>query len=245
MNEDEVRRHAYSMPLHSPSYPRGPYRFVDREYLIVSYHSDPEILRSILPAPLKLAEPIVKYEFINMPDSTGFGSYCESGQAIPVIFDGQCGLYIHAMYLNDHAPIVGGRELWGFPKKLGEPVLRVERETLIGTLQFGGSQIATATMGYKHTIVEENEVLSAMQAPNFVLKIIPHVDGTLRILELVRYYQTDICIKGAWSGPGALELRPHAMAPVADLPVHSIKSTLHFISDLTLGMGEVVHDYLN
>ena len=26
-----------------------------------------------------LAEPVVKFEFINMPDSTGFGHYCESG----------------------------------------------------------------------------------------------------------------------------------------------------------------------
>ncbi len=31
-----------SMPLASPSYPRGPYRFIDREYLIVTYESDPE-----------------------------------------------------------------------------------------------------------------------------------------------------------------------------------------------------------
>jgi acetoacetate decarboxylase len=31
-----------SMPLASPSYPRGWYRFVNREYLIVTYESDPQ-----------------------------------------------------------------------------------------------------------------------------------------------------------------------------------------------------------
>lgn len=245
MNIQEVREQAHAMPLHSPSYPPGPYRFVDREYLIVSYRSDPDVLRAIVPAPLELAEPVVKYEFINMPDSSGFGSYCESGQAIPVTYEGQRGLYIHAMYLNDHAPIVGGREIWGFPKKLGEPVLRVEHETLIGTLTFGGHQIATATMGYKHAVADEQAVLEGLQAPNFVLKIIPHVDGSPRILELVRYYQTDIRVKGAWSGPGAVDLRPHALAPVADLPVHSVESCLHFVTDLTLGLGQVTYDYLN
>src|SRR5258708_2499225 len=41
-----------SMPLASPSYPRGPYRFIDREYLIVSYESDPAAIREALPEPL-------------------------------------------------------------------------------------------------------------------------------------------------------------------------------------------------
>ena len=48
-----------------------------------------------------------------MPDSTGFGDYTESGQIIPVIFRGEKGGYVHAMCLNDHPPIAGGRELWG------------------------------------------------------------------------------------------------------------------------------------
>jgi acetoacetate decarboxylase len=29
-----------SMPIASPSYPRGPYRFIGREYFIVTYESD-------------------------------------------------------------------------------------------------------------------------------------------------------------------------------------------------------------
>jgi acetoacetate decarboxylase len=53
-----------------------------------------------------------------------------------------------------------------------------------------------------------------------------------------------IIIKGAWTGPGALSLNPHALAPVAELPVLEIVSALHILSDLTLGLGKVVHDYL-
>jgi acetoacetate decarboxylase len=33
-----------------------------------------------------------------MPDSTGFGNYTESGQVIPVTFNGQEGGYTHAMF---------------------------------------------------------------------------------------------------------------------------------------------------
>ena len=37
-------------------------------------------------AAARSTEPIVKYEFIRMPDSTGFGDYTETGQVIPVRF---------------------------------------------------------------------------------------------------------------------------------------------------------------
>jgi len=205
MTEDDVRSNAFAMPMHNPAFPPGPYRFVDREFLIITYRTDPVVLEKMIPAPLKMTEPIVKYEFINMPDSTGFGHYCESGQVIPVEFEGVAGGYVHSMYLNDHPPIAAGRELWGFPKKLGEPELRVHKDTLIGTLDYSDTRVATGTMGFKHKTLDSAAVKKSMEAPSFLLKIMPHVDGTPRICELVQYSLTDVIIKGAWSGPVAYD----------------------------------------
>ena len=70
------------------------------------------------------------------------------------------------------------------------------------------------------------------------------MDGKPRICELVRYALSDIRINGAWRGPGALDLHDHALAPVADLPVLEVLSTVHILADLTLPLGRVVHDYL-
>src|SRR5499433_4004815 len=244
MKESEVKRRAFAMPLTSPAFPIGPYRFVNREYLIITYRTDPRKLRELVPEPLEIDEPLVKFEFIRMPDSTGFGDYTESGQVIPVSFKGRKGGYSHCMFLNDHPPIAGGRELWGFPKKLAKPSLEVDRDTLVGTLNYGRVRIATGTMGYKHRELDRAVVTKALNEPGFLLKIIPHVDGSPRICELVRFNLTDIVFNGAWTGPAALELHPHALAPVADLPVREIISATHMIADLTLGLGEVVHDYL-
>ena len=244
MNSDDVRRRAYAMPLTNPAFPPGPYRFVNREYFIVTYRTDPAALRAVVPEPLAIAEPLVKYEFIRMPDSTGFGDYTESGQVIPVTLDGQAGGYVHAMYLDDEAPIAGGRELWGFPKKLAAPSLTVEKDTLLGRLKYGSVEVAIATMGYKHLTLDAAAVAPALAAANFLLKIVPHVDGSARICELVRYYCEDITVKGAWSGPAALQLFAHALAPVAQLPVLEVVSGVHILCDLTLGLGTVVHDYL-
>ena len=147
-------------------------------------------------------------------------------------------------WLNDEPPIAGGRELWGFPKKLAQPTLRTEVDTLVGTLDYGPLRVANGTMGYKHREADLSHVTASLEAPNFLLKIIPHVDGSPRICELVEYYLEDIALHGAWTGPGALDLHAHALAPVADLPVLEVVSTMHFIADLTLGLGNVVHDYL-
>jgi acetoacetate decarboxylase len=244
MKAQEIRRRAFSMPLHSPSYPRGPYRFVNREYFVISYRTDLAALEKIVPKPLEIIEPIVKYEFIRMPDSTGFGDYTESGQVIPVRFAGETGGYVHAMYLDDDPPIAGGRELWGFPKKLASPSLRVEHDTLVGALDYGPLRIATGAMGYKHCTMDASDALRSLREPGFLLKIIPHVDGSSRICELVRYRLGDVTLKGAWSGPASLELHPHALAPVADLPVLEAHAGVHLIADVTLELGEVAHDYL-
>jgi acetoacetate decarboxylase len=244
MKEAEVRKRAFAMPLTSPAYPRGPYRFFHREYLIIAYRTDPDVLRALVPEPLEVDAPIVKYEFIRMPDSTGFGDYTETGQVIPVSFRGRKGGYTHCMFLNDDPPIAGGRELWGFPKKLAQPSLRAEIDTMVGTLDYGPVRVATGTMGYKHTAANHTAIKTALEAPNYLLKIIPHVDGSPRICELVEYYLEDIDLKGAWTGPGALDLHAHALAPVAELPVLEVISATHIIADLTLGLGKVIYDYL-
>ena len=244
MDKEFLRENAFAMPPTSPAFPPGPYRFIDRQYFIIRYRTDPEALRRVLPEPLELVEPVVNYEFIRMPDSTGFGDYTESGQVIPVRYRGQTGSYTHQMFLNDHPPIAAGRELWGFPKKLAQPTLAVETDTLVGTLDYGSVRVATGTMGYKHRSLDLGVEARNLAAPNFLLKVIPHVDGSTRVCELVRYHLEDVTVKGAWTGPAALHLCPHALAPVAELPVLEVLSAKHLVADLTLGLGTVVHDYL-
>jgi acetoacetate decarboxylase len=244
MREAEVRDRAFAMPLTSPAYPIGPYRFYHREFLIITYRTDPQKLRALVPEPLKVEEPLVKFEFIRMPDSTGFGDYSECGQVVPISFQGRKGGYTHCMFLNDHPPIAGGRELWGFPKKLAEPTLKTEIDTLVGTLDYGPQRIAIGTMGYKHKQADLAAVKASLAAPNFLLKIMPHVDGTPRICELVEYHLTDVDLKGCWTGPAQLTLFSHALAPLAELPVLEVVSGMHIVADLTLGLGKVVHDYL-
>ena len=48
MREKEILARAFAMPLTSPAYPPGPYRFVNREYLIITYRTDPAKLGKVV-----------------------------------------------------------------------------------------------------------------------------------------------------------------------------------------------------
>src|SRR5947207_13930385 len=108
-----------------------------------------------------------------MPDSTVVGDYTESGQVIPVSFQGRSGSYTHCMFLDDEPPNAGGRELWGFPKKLANPRLHTEIDTLVGTPDYGPVRVATGNIGYKHRNADLASHKAWPEPPNFLLKIIP------------------------------------------------------------------------
>ena len=92
MEIEQVPREAFAMPLTNPAFPPGPYRFINREYMIITYRTDRNALTT------------------------------RTSQVIPVTFGDIRGGYTHAMFLNDHPPIAGGRELVGISEKAGIPV---------------------------------------------------------------------------------------------------------------------------
>lgn len=253
MKADDVLK-LNSMPIIGGSYPRGPYRFFNREYLIITYETDAELLKSLIPEPLVPENNTVSYEFMNMPDSSGFGSYAESGVVIPCLLGQEKVNFTLMMFLNDEPPITGGREIWGFPKKWGTPNLSVVKDTLTGTLHYDDHLVAMGTMRYKHHNMlcdadhkhaqNMQSVAERLGKKQVNLKLIPDVDGTPAIAQLVSYRMIDATIKFAYTGDARLHLVPHVNAPVADLPVRKIVGAAHFKADITLPYGQVEHDYL-
>jgi len=235
-----------SLPLIGHSYPHAPNRFVSREYLIVSYETDPEMLRAVVPEPMEPDGNVVNFEVMKMPDSSGFGDYTESGLVIPCIYKGEKVNFSLMMFLDDEPPITGGREIWGFPKKYGHPRLKVVHDTLTGTLHYAKQLVAQATMVYKqdNLIGDVEEVKKRLGKKQVNLKFIPDVTGGVAIAQLVSFNMTEIDVKSAWAGPARLHLVPHVNAPIADFPVRRVVGGSYFIADLTLPYGVVEHDYL-
>jgi acetoacetate decarboxylase len=203
MRQDEVLKLS-SMPAAGPSYPAGTYRFMDREFLIITCETDPDVIRDHLPEPLEpIEQPLVHYEWTKMPDSSGFGSYIESGMVIPCRLHGEEVNFVTRMYLDDDPPIAAGREIWGFPKKYAHPKLEIVTDTLTGTLSYAGQLVAVGTMGYKHESMAGNgqRTRATLSKTQINLKLIPGVDGHPEIAHLVAINLANIVVD--WSGPAS------------------------------------------
>ncbi|MDQ0564318.1 acetoacetate decarboxylase [Rhizobium mesoamericanum] len=153
-----------------------------------------------LPEPLEVIGNTVAYEFIRMPDSTGFGDYTKTGPVIPVRFTTpagkvQQGSCLHAMLLDDNYPIAGGREIWGEEAGDAETVARAGDAGRDVALWL--RSLRKSDNSYKDRELPLEPLAKAMAKPAFVLKVIPDVDGSPRICELVRYYLEDVTLKGA------------------------------------------------
>lgn len=244
MRADDVHQHL-TTPLAAPVYPLRPTRFTGREYFNVVYRTDPDALRAVVPEPLEVTEPLVRFEVMKMGEVDGYGPYVESGQAIQVEHEGERGEYLHAMYLDNSAATLAGRELSAYPKVLGTPALRVDQGALVGTLDRGTERVATATMAYEWEPLDRDAALAEITVPTFMVKLVPDLRTQRHLVaDLVRTEITDVTVKSAWTGPARLQLFAHALAPMADLPVLEVVRASHIVTDLTLAPVRTVHDYL-
>jgi acetoacetate decarboxylase len=238
-----------SMPLQSPTFPRGPYKFFNREYLIIQYKTDAAAIREHLPEPLEPVGDTVAVQWLDLPDGEGFGAYAATAQVIPCTFKGEPCNFISQMYVDNTPPLAGGREIWGYPMKYGKASLKVMGDTLTGTLDYATQRIANGTMVYKHDAAQkmgsdfsaEKAMLARTQV---TLKVIPDIDGKPAIAQLVGINFENIVVKGAWAGDARLELIPAVNCPLADLPVHKVVGGMQLVTDMTLPYGKVLHDYL-
>jgi acetoacetate decarboxylase len=235
-----------SMPLQSPTYPRGPYKFSNRQYLVISYETDAAAIREALPEPLEPAGSTVSVQWLDLPDGEGFGAYSAAAQVIPCTFKGEACNFVSQMYVDNSPPLAGGREIWGYPMKYGKAALKVTGDTLTGTLHYAEERVASGTMVFKHDAfrtdhAHEKDLLARTQV---TLKLIPDIDGKPAIAQLVAVKFEDVMVKGAWQGRARLELVPAVNCPLADLPVRKVTGGLHILTDMTLPYGRVIHDYL-
>ncbi|MEV4255287.1 acetoacetate decarboxylase [Spirillospora sp. NPDC049652] len=209
---------------------RGAPRLVDREYLSIVYRSDPDALRAVVPEPLEVAEPLVRFEIANLDDPDGSGPRTEACQVVAVRYGGEDGEYLHAIHLCGIDALPAGHVPPASPESAGTPHLVVEEDTLVGTLDCGTQRVATATMPYEYAPMNLGEAREQITRPTFAVKPGSGASGT-GPRGLVRTEPAGITVRQAWRGPARLQLFEHALAPLAALPVLEIVSASHVLAD--------------
>ena len=80
-----------------------------------------------------------------------------------------------------------GREIYGQPKKGGEPKLEVRGDLFVGTVSRNGIDVITVTMAYKQQRAQMADMAALGDfRTNINLKVVPNVDGSDAIRQLTR-----------------------------------------------------------
>lgn len=97
--------------------------FVGAEILTVRFRTDPEVVASVLPRPLKAPAEPVGTAFVARYPETNFGvRYNEGALFLDATYKGERGSYCLAMPVDDDTAMIAGREVFGYPKKIADRI---------------------------------------------------------------------------------------------------------------------------
>lgn len=237
-----------SMPVTAPAVQAPPFWYRNMEMIIVTYRTDEAEALRILPEGLELNGPATASLIIANYHFSTFGPYHESIWGIAAKWQGRPVTYLPYLFVTQEAPLIAGREIWGYPKKFAHMELVKEHEQYMGIIERPkGNRLATAVMRTVHNV----DVKTFNFPPIVSLKVIPNAEGgEPAIAQLVScdFAVTPVIatdgMTEVWSGPGSLVYNsPTDSDPCAKLAVKAILSCQYGFFNAHLPYGKILKTY--
>ncbi|WP_424214423.1 acetoacetate decarboxylase family protein [Streptomyces sp. BI20] len=186
--------------------------------VVAVWETDPAVVAAVLPPPLKPAErPLVRAN-ISAVDLPGYPLGAGS-VAVAARHGGVEGWYPLVMPMSHERALIGGREVFGEPKKLGE--VTVDREGLVVRAALARHGIAFVEV--RGAVSEALPLPETTVKTDFYFKFLPAVDGRGFDADPVLVHVTrEEKVRRLERITGDVVLRESMYDPVADLPVRRL-----------------------
>jgi len=229
----------YSMPADTSAYQRPPFYYRNTRSITVAFETDLEAALEALPAPLALSEPATAIlSFYEYPWTT-FGPYNEAILSLLVEHKGRRMNYIMHIAVTTEPPMLAGREIWGFPKKLAQIEFKNDRDMIYGTLERpAGIRLAGAIVRPERPAANGHSAAP----PPVSLRLIPSAEenGRPSCAELIETL-AEVKVIEAWTGVGSIAFAESSrLDPWDRLPVKRVIQASYMLRDMTLGFGKVI-----
>ena len=235
-----LKNAGYTMPADAPAYQRPPFFYRNTRSIAVAFETDLDAALEALPAPLSINGPATAVmSFYEYPWTT-FGPYNEAILSLLVEHKGRPMNYIMHIAVTTEPPMLAGREIWGFPKKLAQIDFKLERDMIYGTLERpAGIRLASAIVRPERPADNGH---SNAAPPPASLRLIPSVEehGRPVCAEIIETF-TDVRVIEAWTGVGSVAFAEGStLDPWNRLPVKRVLQASFMTYDMTLGYGKVI-----
>ena len=244
----KVANFGASMPVTGEAVQKPPFYYRNMEMMFITYETDPEAALDWLPEALELDEPALATVIVAYYGRSTFGPYNEAMLSIRARLDGRVVSYYPALFTDNEAPLIGGREIWGFAKKLARVEIKHESEVMMGIVERPvGNRLLTATMRNVTPVAVEDFALT----PSVSLKMIPCATDSSKPalaqligseLGLVPHMGSN-GVPDLWTGPGSVHYdTPSEIDPWYRLPVRKVVGCYSGVFDAMLGHGTILRE---
>ena len=205
------------------------------EALTAIWETDPDAVAAVLPPPLQPSERPLVRATVTRVDMAGY-VFGAGYFAVAANHEGRPGEYPLVMPMTSERAVIGGREVYGEPKKIGEVVLEVDGEHVSGTM----SRHGITFVELRGRLAERLDPPPERTKTDFYFKLLPAPDGKGFDAEpsLVYCYKTERA-RTLTRVEGEVVLRDSDFDPVADLPVVRLVE-MHHGERQTDQRGEIV-----
>ena len=233
----------YSMPLLSGLYTKPPYHYREIKQILVNFVTDQNILRELTPDPVIPNPNNEMFLLVSEMFGAGFGKYLEAHLFSTARFKRKLVNFSHYLILDNDVATCGGREIWGWPKKIGRLTFEMCDDVVKATVERGNINLITAAM----RLEEFGSSKDVEGTPDWIChKIIPSVSNKMpdEVNQLTMTTLSNVLVKEVHKGPATLEFGSSPSDRLAELPILEVKGGFFYESQFTLGDGKVVHNYL-
>jgi acetoacetate decarboxylase len=205
--------------------------------LVAVFETDPDVVAAVLPPPLEpapeaLAKVTVATVDVGRPGIPLFGA---GSFSVSARHEGTDGWYALVMPMTTEQSVIGGRETFGEPKKLGQVELRRDGDRVVGTI----ARLGTTFVEITGTVGDTIEVADGTRT-DFYFKFLPAPDGKGFDDEAsLVYCHRDETTREARAVTGEVILRESRFDPVADVPVRAVRS-ITLADRRSVQRGEIV-----
>lgn len=239
-----------TMPVTGEAVQKPPFYYRHMEMMFLTYRTDEDAALAWLPDVMELEEPAAATVIVAHYGRSTFGPYSEAMLSIRARLDGEVVSYYPALFTDNEAPLIGGREIWGFAKKLARVEVSHESEVMMGIVERPtGNRLLTATMRNVTNVAVEDFQLT----PSVSMRMFPSADESPRpalaelvgsALELKPHIGSN-GLPDLWTGPGNVHYdTPSEIDPWYRLPVREMLACYSGNFDAVLGHGRVLVDLL-
>lgn len=190
--------------------------------LIATFETDPAVIAAVLPSPLEPPdEPLARLTIASVDmQRPGIPIFGAATFAVMAKHEGTAGDYALVMVMTTEQSVIGGRETFGEPKKIGDVTLERDGGSVVGKV----TRLGTTFAEISGTVGETLPNPADGRRTSFYFKFLPSPDGKGFDSEpSLVYCHRDETTRKIEHVDGKVVLRDSRFDPVADFPVGKIR----------------------